>query len=62
MALPLGTTGSLTPAFAPARMVVLAVKLAYAYTRTFRFPSGISQPLCPSVTFLEGPAPGKLTT
>ena len=27
MALPLGTTGSLTPAFAPARLVSLAVKL-----------------------------------
>ena len=29
MALPYGTTGSLTPAFAPARLVSLAVKLPY---------------------------------
>ncbi len=31
MALPLGTTGSLSPAFAPARRVCLAVKHPYAY-------------------------------
>jgi hypothetical protein len=30
MALPLGTIGSLWPAFAPARLVCLAVKLPYA--------------------------------
>src|SRR3989344_6796983 len=55
------TRGSLPPPFAPARIVALAVKLAYAYTLTLRFPSGVSQPLYPSVTLLEGPAPGKLT-
>ena len=32
MALPYGTTGSLNPAFAPARLVCLAVKLPYAFT------------------------------
>ena len=32
MALPLGTTGSLSPAFASARLVGLAVKLPYAFT------------------------------
>ena len=32
MALPLGTTGSLTPTFVPARLVGLAVKLPYAFT------------------------------
>ena len=32
MALPFGTTGSLSPAFAPARRVCLAVKLPYAFT------------------------------
>ena len=32
MALPFGTTGSLNPAFAPARPVCLAVKLPYAFT------------------------------
>ena len=31
MALPRGTTGSLRPAFAPARLVGLAVKLPYAF-------------------------------
>ena len=31
MALPFGTTGSLNPAFAPARLVGLAVKLPYAF-------------------------------
>ena len=31
MALPFGTTGSLRPAFAPARRVRLAVKLSYAF-------------------------------
>jgi hypothetical protein len=31
MALPLATTGSLSPAFAPARLVGLAVKLPYTY-------------------------------
>ena len=30
MALPFGTTGSLSPAFAPARLVGLAVKLPFA--------------------------------
>ncbi len=33
MALPCGTTGSLSPTFVPARVVTLAVKLAYAFTR-----------------------------
>jgi hypothetical protein len=31
MALPCGTTGSLSPGFPPARFVDLAVKLAYAF-------------------------------
>ena len=31
MALPQATTGSLSPAFAPARLVSLAVKLPYAF-------------------------------
>lgn len=33
MALPCGTTGSLSPTFVPARSVNLTVKLAYAFTR-----------------------------
>ena len=32
IALPFGTTGSLNPAFAPARLVCLTVKLPYAFT------------------------------
>ncbi len=32
MALPLGTTGSLSPTFVAARLVSLAVKLPYAFT------------------------------
>ena len=32
MALPCGTTGSLSPSFDPARLVSLAVKLPYAFT------------------------------
>jgi hypothetical protein len=32
MALPLGTTGSLSPTFVSARLVGLAVKLPYAFT------------------------------
>ena len=31
MALPLGTTGSLSPTFVPARLVSLAVKLPFAF-------------------------------
>ena len=32
MALPYGTTGSLSPTFVPARVVALAVKLPYTFT------------------------------
>jgi hypothetical protein len=38
------TVGSLSSAFAPARLVSLAVKLAYAFTLRARFPSAPSQP------------------
>ena len=44
MALPLGTTGSLRPAFAPARVVSLAVKLPYAFALDGRFPFGLREP------------------
>ncbi len=50
MALPLGTTGSLTPTFVPARLVGLAVKLPYAFTLYARFPSVLREPLGASVT------------
>ncbi len=51
MALPLGTTGSLSPAFAPARPVGLAVKLPYAFALYARLPTVLREPLGSSVTF-----------
>ena len=62
MALPCGTTGSLRPTFVPARAVALAVKLPYAFALFDRFPFGLREPLCASVTFLEATAPVKLPT
>src|SRR5690554_2716586 len=62
MALPFRTTGSLRPAFAPARRVCLAVKLAYAFALTVRCPTVLSQPSCSSVTLWEETAPVKLPT
>ena len=52
--------GSLTYAFATARLVGLAVKLACGFTLSLRFPSAASQPLNASVTFYEASAPLKL--
>jgi hypothetical protein len=60
MALPFGTTGSLRPAFAPARPVGLAVKLSYAFTLDGWFPISLREPLRASVTFWEATAPVKL--
>jgi hypothetical protein len=50
-ALPRGTVGSLRPAFAPARLVSLAVKLPFAFTLLSWFPSSLREPLHASVTF-----------
>jgi len=50
MALPLETTGSLTPAFAPVRLVRLTVKLPYAFTLFARLPTVLREPLSSSVT------------
>jgi hypothetical protein len=50
-ALPRGTVGSLRPAFAPARLVGLAVKLPSAFTLFGWFPSSLREPLHASVTF-----------
>ena len=61
MALPLATTGSLRPAFAPARLVGLAVKLPYTYTLYARLLTVLREPLRSSVTFWEETAPVKLT-
>ena len=62
MALPYGTTGSLSPAFASARLVGLAVKLPCAFTLEARFPYGLREPSGASVTILEATAPVKLPT
>ena len=50
MALPLGTTGSLGPAFAAAGDVSLAVKLPYAHALGVRFLFALREPLGASVT------------
>ena len=62
MALPCGTTGSLTPTFVPARDVSLAVKLPYAFALDGWFPISLREPLHASVTFWEATAPVKLPT
>jgi len=61
-ALPHGTVGSLRPAFAPARLVGLAVKPPFAFTLNVWFPSRLRGPLRASVTFYEAFAPNKLPT
>ncbi len=48
--------------FAPARLVSLAVKRAYAIALTSRCPTVISPPSCSSVTLWEETAPVKLPT
>ena len=60
MALPYGTTGSLSPTFVPARLVGLAVKLPYAIALYARLPSVLREPLEASVTLLEATTPVKL--
>ena len=62
MALPFGTTGSLTPTFVPARAVTLAVKLPYAFALGAWFPIRLREPLRASVIFWEATAPVKLPT
>ncbi len=60
MAHPCGTTGSLYPAFAPARPVCLTVKPASAIALPSRLPTGLSGPLEASVTVSEATTPVKL--
>ena len=55
-----GSVGSLSPAFASARRVGLAVKLPYAFTLDARFPNVLREPLGASVTLCEATAPVKL--
>src|ERR1043166_3632619 len=62
MALPLGTTGSLGPAFAPAGLVGRAIKPPSPLTLDARFPTVLSRPSSASVTFWEATAPVKLPT
>ena len=62
MAFPYRTTGSLNPAFAPARPVCLAVKLPSAFALYKRFLFVLREPLNASVTFWEATTPVKLPT
>src|SRR6202011_3772561 len=62
MALPYGTTGSLTPAFAPARPVGLAVKLPCAFGLYACFPIRLRESSPASVTCEEATAPVNLPT
>ena len=54
------TTGSLYPAFAPARLVCLTVKHPYAIARCVRLPIVLRVPLKASDTLLEATTPVKL--
>ena len=62
MAIPLYTTGSLSPTFVPAPPVGVAVKLPYAITLCRRLPIVVRAPLEASVTLLEATTPVKLPT
>ncbi len=62
MTLPFGATGSLRPAFAPARPVGLTVKLPYAFALYGWFPISLREPSRASVTFWEATAPVELPT
>src|SRR5689334_20761349 len=62
MALPYRTTGSLYPAFAPARPVGLTVKHACAIALHVRLPTVLSIPLKASDTLSEATTPVKLPT
>ena len=62
IALPFRTTGSLNPAFSPARLVCLAVKLPSAFTLYRRFLFVMREPLNASVTIWEATTPVKLPT
>jgi hypothetical protein len=61
MTIPHSVTGSLGPAFASARLVGLAVRLAYIHVLVTRLLTGLSQPSHSSVTLWEDTAPVKLT-
>ncbi len=58
----LGTAGSLSPTFVPARPVRPAVKLPCAFALDARLPTALREPLGASVTFWEATTPVKLPT
>ena len=60
MAIPLYTTGSLSPTFVPAPPVGVAVKLPSAFALCEWFPSILREPLGASDTLSEATAPVKL--
>ena len=59
MALPRGTTGSLSPTFVPAPLVGVAVRLPSAFALFARFPTALREPLSASVTLLGGDRPSQ---
>src|SRR3989441_9476472 len=60
MTRPPGITGSLTPTFAPARAVALAVRRPFAFALVVRLPTALRAPSRASVTISEATAPVKL--
>ena len=62
MAIPLYTTGSLSPTFVPAPPVGVAVKLPSAFALFEWFPTILREPLSASDTLSEATAPVKLPT
>ena len=62
MAIPLYTTGSLSPTFVPVPPVGVTVKLPSAFTLFEWFPTILRVPLGASVTLWEATAPVKLPT
>lgn len=62
MAIPLYTTGSLSPSFLPVPPVGVTVKLSYAFALYEWFPTILREPLSASDTLSEATAPVKLPT
>ena len=62
MAIPLYTTGSLSPTFVPVPPVGVTVKLPYAFALCEWFPTILREPLSASDTLSEATAPVKLPT
>ena len=60
MAIPLYTTGSLSPTFVPAPPVGVTVRLPSAFALSERFPTVLREPLSASDTLSEATAPVKL--